>query len=79
MIEKDSLVVRVNSYEIEILEEFRQDRIENLKQALKKEKNEIAKSCYINDIERFKKMNYHSLLSECLHTIKFLKKGLINL
>ena len=72
---KESIVVRLNSYEIEILEEFRQKRIESLTQSLKKEKNEIAKSCYINDIERFKKMNLHSLVCECLHTIKHLQEG----
>lgn len=74
----ESIVIRLNSYEIEILEEFRQSRIENLTQAMKKEQNELAKSCYMNDIERFKRMNFHSLLSECLNTIKHLKEGNIN-
>lgn len=76
---KESIVVRLNSYEIELLEEFRQARIESLTQSFNKEKNELAKSCYKNDIERFKKMSLHSLLSECLHTMKFIKDGLINL
>lgn len=75
---KESTVVRLNQYNIKILEEFRQDHIENLSKALKEEKNEIAKSCFMNDIERFKNMTLSELLTECLNTMKYLKKGLIN-
>lgn len=75
---KESTVIRLNQYNIKILEEFRQDRIERLSQALNEEKNEVAKSCLMNEIERFKNITLSDLLTECLNNMKYLKEGLIN-
>lgn len=76
---KESTVIRLSIFQINILEEFRQTRIGNLSRSLKQEQNEIAKSCYLNDIERFKNMKSSELLTEYMSTMEFFKKGLINL
>lgn len=76
---KESTVIRLSNYEIEILESFRQDQITKISDALKEEKNEIAKSCLLNKIEEFKNMKLTDLLTEYMRTIELFKKGLINL
>lgn len=71
---KESNVIRLSNYVIEILEDFRQEQIKLRTQSLNKENDKIAKACYENDILRFKNMKLSELVTEYITTQEIFKK-----
>lgn len=71
---KETSVIRISNYVVDILEDFRQEQIKLRTQAMKKENNKIAKACYQNDIIRFQNMKLSELVTEYITTQELYKK-----
>lgn len=71
---KNSNVIRLSNYVIDILEDFRQEQIKSRQKALNQEDNKIAKACYENDIIRFHEMKLSELVTEYITTQELYKK-----